>query len=87
MALPKMTKRIQTNKINKLVTCMVIIYTVIVRKQLFHIFPRKGSSRKSRSEMMKLACPPAASSARVCSGHFRAPIANLIANATSTMKY
>ena len=30
--------------------------------------------------MMKLACPPAASSTRVCDGHFQTPIASLITN-------
>ena len=30
--------------------------------------------------MVKLACPPAASSRKVCGGHFRTPIASLITN-------
>ena len=35
---------------------------------------------------MKLACPPATSSTRVCGGHFRTKIASLITNMTSTKR-
>ena len=36
---------------------------------------------------MKLACPPAESSTRVCGGHFQTPIASLITNVTSTKRH
>jgi len=37
--------------------------------------------------MMNLACQPAASSTRVCGGHFRTPTASLITNVTYTKRH
>ena len=40
------------------------------KDKTFHRLPRKDLQRKRWLQILKLACPPEASSARVCSDHF-----------------
>ena len=40
------------------------------KEKKFHRLPKQESRRKQWLQMLKLACPPAAGSARVCSYHF-----------------